>query len=85
VKHDPGNLVKSDSSHLLLVTPGFSIGWALRLPPGSGSLTDGYRYELRAEADILSKLAELVWLEHDCCRFLTFKSSKRAMLLFDSK
>jgi hypothetical protein len=86
VKHDPGNLVKSDSSHLLLVTPGFSIGtvrfdgctpWlsvaGLRLPPGSGSLPDGYRYELRAEADILSKLAELVWLEHDCCRFLTFK------------
>ena len=37
------------------------------------SLPNGYRYEFRAQADVLSKLAELVWLEHDCCRFLTFK------------
>ena len=37
------------------------------------SLPDGYRYELKTDADTLPKLAELVSIEHECCRFLTFK------------
>lgn len=37
------------------------------------ALPNGYRYEFEAKPDILSKLAELVSLEHACCRFLTFK------------
>ena len=37
------------------------------------ALPNGYRYEFEAKPDILSKLAELVSLEHECCRFLTFK------------
>ena len=37
------------------------------------ALPNGYRYEFQDKPDVLSKLAELVSLEHECCRFLTFK------------
>jgi len=39
------------------------------------SLSNRYRYEFLARADILTKLADLVNLEHQCCRFLTFTIS----------
>lgn len=37
------------------------------------SLPNGYRYVFTASAGFLSKLADLVHLEHECCRFLAFK------------
>ena len=37
------------------------------------ALPNGYRYDFEPKPDILSKLAELVGLEHECCGFLTFK------------
>jgi len=37
------------------------------------SLPNGYRYALTAGAGALGKLADLVHLEHECCRFLAFK------------
>ncbi len=36
-------------------------------------LPDGYAYEFPPDAETLTMLARLVALEHDCCRFLTFK------------
>ena len=38
-----------------------------------GSLSDGYSYKFAAKPEMLSKLAQLVTLEHECCEFLTFK------------
>ena len=37
------------------------------------SISNGYRYEFTANAGVLAKLADLVNLEHECCRFLTFR------------
>ena len=37
------------------------------------AIANGYRYEFEAKSDILARLAQLVSLEHECCRFLTFK------------
>jgi hypothetical protein len=41
-------------------------------------LPDGYLYEFAFGAEILTTLARLVSLEHDCCRFLTFRISAQA-------
>jgi hypothetical protein len=37
------------------------------------SLPNGYRYAFTAGAGVLGRLADLVHLEHECCRFLAFK------------
>ena len=36
-------------------------------------LPDGYAYEFPPDPDTVAQLARLIALEHDCCRFLTFK------------
>lgn len=36
-------------------------------------LPNGYSFKFAPKPDILMKLAHLVALEHQCCRFLTFK------------
>ena len=36
-------------------------------------LPNGYRYAFTAKAGVLANLADLVGLEHECCRFLSFK------------
>lgn len=41
-------------------------------------LPEGYRYTFTASADAIAKLADLVHLEHECCRFLAFKIIVRA-------
>ena len=38
-------------------------------------LPDGYAYEFPPDPDTVTMLARLIALEHDCCRFLTFKIS----------
>lgn len=37
------------------------------------SLPEGYAFEFVPNADIVVRLARLVDLEHQCCRFLSFK------------
>jgi hypothetical protein len=37
------------------------------------SLPNGYRYAFTAGAGVLGRLADLVHLEHECCRFLACK------------
>ena len=41
-------------------------------------LPDGYAYELPPDPEILAMLARLIAVEHDCCRFLTFRISIEA-------
>jgi len=36
-------------------------------------LPTGYAYEFPAEPDVLAMLGRLIALEHDCCKFLTFR------------
>jgi len=36
---------------------------------------DGYAYEFRRDPELLATLGRLIALEHECCRFLTFKIS----------
>jgi hypothetical protein len=37
------------------------------------AVPQGYAYKFSATPEILSKLAHVISLEHQCCRFLTFK------------
>ena len=37
------------------------------------TLPDGYAYTFKTDSDTLRRLAELVDLERQCCRFLAFK------------
>jgi hypothetical protein len=37
------------------------------------SLPHGYRYAFTPGTAVLGRLADLVHLEHQCCRFLSFK------------
>jgi hypothetical protein len=41
-------------------------------------LSNGYAYEFPASAEIMMMLGRLVALEHECCRFLSFKISLEA-------
>ncbi len=41
-------------------------------------LPNGYAYEFPCDAETLIILARLVALEHECCRFLTFRISLEA-------
>ena len=41
-------------------------------------LPNGYAYEFPYDAETLIILARLVALEHECCRFLTFRISLEA-------
>jgi hypothetical protein len=41
-------------------------------------LPDGYAYEFAFSPEMLAALARLVALEHECCRFLTFRISVTA-------
>ena len=36
-------------------------------------LSDGFRYQFAAEAELIPELANLIQLEHECCPFLTFR------------
>jgi len=36
-------------------------------------LPNGYAYRFEGSAEVLTLLAQLIALEHQCCRFLTFK------------
>ena len=38
----------------------------------------GYAYEFTPDAELLAMLGRLIALEHECCRFLTFKISLEA-------
>jgi hypothetical protein len=41
-------------------------------------LPDGYAYKFPFSPEMLTALAHLVGLEHECCRFLTFRISVEA-------
>jgi hypothetical protein len=41
-------------------------------------LPNGYAYEFAFNPEMLAALARLVALEHECCRFLTFRISVEA-------
>jgi len=41
-------------------------------------LQNGYAYDFPADAEMLMILARLIALEHECCRFLTFRISLEA-------
>ena len=41
-------------------------------------LPDGYAYKFAFSPEMLAALARLVALEHECCRFLTFRISVTA-------
>jgi hypothetical protein len=43
------------------------------LARGTRALPDGFAYEFTFNPETLSALARLVALEHECCRFLSFK------------
>ena len=41
-------------------------------------LPDGYRYEFPFGSETMVTLARLIALEHECCRFLSFRISLKA-------
>jgi hypothetical protein len=41
-------------------------------------LHDGFAYEFPSDPELLAMLGRLIALEHECCRFLTFKISLKA-------
>ena len=41
-------------------------------------LNDGFAYEFPSDPELLAMLGRLIALEHECCRFLTFKISLKA-------